>query len=778
MNKPFAMQKINFVVSILILIFSFSIRVWAQNPASVDVQSLSDQQIQQIVNEVNTRGLTIDQAAQLAQAQGASALQVEQVKRRIQELQAGKGDSIANPAAVTVRKSEFTREAFSEKAKVDVTEETKRIFGFQLFNSENLTFEPSVNIPAPKNYTLGVGDELLIKVWGASQQTYQVKIDLNGAINIPDIGPVFLSGMEYFKAEERIKKRLYAIYHGMEGPNPNTYADVSINGLRSIKVNIIGEVMAPGTYALPATASAFNALYLSGGPNENGTFRSIQLIRDNKIIKTIDVYDYLINANTQNNIQLREQDMIYIPTYQKRVDANGAFKRTGIFELNGKETVKDLIRYLGGFSDNAFLDQLSVTRITGTEKKIMDVPQSAFESFMPANGDIFTAGTIIDRFENRVTISGAVFRPGTYELTPELTLSALMKKARGVKENYYSNRGQILRLQENLAPQIIAFDVSEVLNGTSDIQLQREDQVIIQDIFSMREPRFVQVFGQVQQPGKYEFTDNMTLNDLIFQAGGLMESASESYVELSRRLSYEEAAQESDELVKLFQFSIDRELKLDKTGEQFLIQPFDNIYIRQAPSYHIQRTVSISGEVRYPGSYSISNKNERIADLINRCGGFTSGAFIPGAQMLRGGTRLEIQLDEIMKNPGSIYDYFLKEGDQLIIPEISQEVTVLGEILNPFALAYESGKNVRYYINKTGGFNEKAKPGKLYVIYTNGTTRVTKNFIIRNYPRPEPGCQIMVPQKIEKQKTDQTAKWLGIASTLSSIALVISYIIR
>lgn len=795
------MQKIKFSICIVVLLFLSINKLAAQNPAAVDVNSLSDQQIQQIVNEVNARGLSIDEAAQMAQMKGATPLQIDQLKRRIQELSFSKGKSITTPTAQSNQSSSVARETFSEKAKVSATPEVKKIFGFQLFNSDNLTFEPPVNIPTPQNYVLGIQDELTVSVWGASQQTYQLRVETNGAINIPDIGPVYVAGMEFTKAKELIKKRLVAIYQGMEGSAPNTYAEVSISNLRSIKVNVIGEVMAPGTYTLPSTASAFNALYLSGGPNENGSFRNIQVLRDNKVIKTIDVYDYLINANTQGNIQLREQDVIYIPTYKKRVEVKGTFKRTGLFELTDKEKLADLIRYVGGFNDEAFKGQLSITRITESERKVIDIPQSDYDTFALTNGDILAASGIIDRFENRVSIAGAVFRPGTYALSEGMTLSGLIKKAQGVKESYFSNRGQIVRLQSNLKPMIVPFNVDEILKGTNDIPLQREDQVIIQDIFSMSEKKTVEILGEVQKPGEFDFSDKMTLKDLIFRAGGFTEAASESYIELARRHNYAEANQMSDQLVKLYQFTIARDLKLDNHADTFHLQAFDYVYIRKAPSYYKQRSVAIMGEVKYPGPYSIGSKTERISDLIKRAGGLTPSAFVKGARMKRANTQaadallamqnvaadsltkkaekqinqdqLELRLDDIIKTPGTAFDYVLKDGDQIFIPEVAQEVRISGEILNPIGLAYQEGKGMKYYIDHSGGFGSDAQKRKTFVIYADGTTAVTHHFFGRSYPRVEPGCQIIVPKKPEKQRVDQTGKWLGIASTMATIVIAL-----
>lgn len=795
------MQKIKIVILLLICFYGLVVTAQNQNPASIDVNSLSDQKIQQIVNEVNSRGLTIDQAAQMAQMKGATPTQIEQIKRRIQELNSNQGKSIDKPSNQTLQTSKSSREAFSEKAAIKVTPEIKKIFGYQLFNSENLTFEPPVNIPTPQNYVLGIDDELFISIWGASQQTYQLRVETNGSINIPDIGPIYVSGIEYSKAKELIKKRLIAIYNGMQGEHPNTYAEVSISNLRSIKINVIGEVMAPGTYTLPSTASAFNALYLSGGPNENGSFRNIQVIRDNKIIKTIDVYDYMINANMEGNVQLREQDIVYIPTYQKRVEASGAFKRNGIFELTEKEKLSDLVRYLGGFTDRAYKAQLSLTRITEKEKKVIDVSQSIYESFTPENGDMVVASEILNRYENRVNISGAVFRPGTYELTEGLTLAGLIKKADGVTENYFSNRGLIVRLQSNNSPMNLPFNVDEVLKGSNDVVLQREDQVIIQTIAAMREKRTIQIFGEVQRPGIFDFSDNLTLKDILFKVGGFTEAASESFIELARRHNYTESNQMSDEIVKLYQFKIDRKLNLDAKADSFLLHPFDYIYVRKAPSYHEQRTVTITGEVRYPGPYSISSKKERISDLVNRAGGLMPNAFIEGANMKRvsqkaaqnmvalhntlpdsllskavaqiNNDQLEVSLKRILKNPGSVYDYLLKDGDQINIPEVSQEVRIAGEIQNPIGQAFEKRRDLKFYINRSGGFTDNARKGKTFIVYSDGTTAITRNFLWHHFPIVEPGSQIIVPQKPERIKTDSTAKWLAIATSLSTLMIAI-----
>lgn len=703
--------------------------------------------------------------------------------------------------------SATSREAFSEKADVVATPKTKRIFGFSLFNNENLTFEPSVNIPTPSSYVLGIGDEVLINVWGASQQTYQLVVNQNGAIQVTDLGPIYISGMSFEKAKDLIKKRLIAIYNGMGGDHPNTWSEVSLGSLRAIKINITGEANVPGTYNLPSTATAFNALYLSGGPNENGSFRDIRLIRNGKVIEHIDVYDFLINSDTKGNVQLRDQDILFIPTYQIRAEVEGAFKRNNYFELKENETLKDLIGYAGNFSDDAYQHRLSVTRLTDKEKAIIDVEKKDFTSFKMKNGDIVTAGAVLNRFQNRVSIDGAVYRPGTFELTPELTLSALIKKADGIKQEVYSNRGLIIREMDNRMTELIAFDVDSVLSGQKDYLLKREDIIKINDIFSMKQAQFVNISGEIQKPGQFSYHENMTLKDLVYLANGFNEAASEAFIEVSRRHNYEKAAEQMEEMVEVFTMHISRDLKLNKVDESFVLHPYDQVFVRRAPSYYTQQTVRISGEVLYPGAYSIKSKTEHVSDLIKRAGGCTKFAHIEGATLKRAyngddinldylnvstdtlsvdstirkkqANLLELNLKKIMASPHSVYDYVLKEGDAIHIPMASLEVRVVGEVMNPIGLAYEQGKPLKYYINKSGGFTDNAKQSKAYVLYVNRTTRTTRNNVLfYNYPTIEPGCQIVIPPKPERKQGDTTGKILAYASTLASLALAFAAVFK
>ena len=773
------------------------------NASAIDINSLSDSQIQRILQEVQNRGLTNDQAAELARSQGATQSQIDQIMIRIQQQQLSSqsksgqqtvSNPTVNPASVAYS---------SSKAPVKVSEKTRKIFGYQLFNSESLTFEPAINVPIPQNYILGVGDQIAINVWGASQMSYQLTIDKNGAVTIPDVGPVYISGISFEKGKLLIQSRLMAIYSGMAGDHPNTWAEVGMGGVHSIKVNVLGELNAPGTYTLPSTASAFNALYLSGGPNENGSFREIKLIRDGATIKTIDIYDFLIKADPTSNVQLREQDILFVPNYKTHVEIDGEVKQRGIFEIKESETLADLIKFAGGFSGEAYTHSLSVIRNTDKEREIKTVIEADFEKFTLQNGDLVKTSNILDRFSNRVGISGAVFHPGAFELTPGMKLSDLIKKADGLREDAFMNRGQISRMKEDNTPENISFDVRQVMNGIDDLLLKKEDRVMISSISQLRETRTVNISGQVQSPRMFDYLDNMTLGDLILKAGGFREEADLSVVEVIRRLSYEQASKVTDKINNIFQFTLTRDLKLLPADAAFKLQPFDEVYVRRAPGYRDQGTFNITGEVNYQGTFAITDKNERISDAIKRAGGLIPGAFTKGATLIRENkhsiaeaekrkllismdTTLQktylsdretfavgIELDKIMATPGSSVDLLIQAGDIINIPREMQTVKVSGSVMNPVALTFNPNHSIRNYVEMAGGYMDRAAKSRTYILYPNGTMKTTKGFIFRKSPRIVPGSEIIVPKKPEKKNTDDTLKWISIASGLSTFSIAI-----
>ena len=788
------------------VIISFQQNLSAQsrvNASTVDVNSLSDSQIQRITQEIISRGLTNDQAIELAKAQGANQTQIDQLMIRIQQMQVSNTAKIspANAIPVSVNYS-------SPKAPVKVSEKTRKTFGYQLFNSENLTFEPAVNVPIPQNYVIGIGDQLSINVWGASQMAYQLTVDKSGAITIPDIGPVYIAGISFENGKSMIQGRLKGIYNGMSGEHPNTWAEITMGGVHSIKVNLLGELNAPGTYTLPSTASAFNALYLSGGPNENGSFREIKLIRDGITIKIIDIYDFLINADPSANVQLREQDILFVPNYKTHVEIGGEVRQKGIFEIKKGETLSDLVRFAGGFSGEAYTSSLSVIRNTDRERELRTVEHADFDKFSLQNGDLVNASNILDRFSNRVGILGAVFHPGAYELTPGMKLSDLIKKADGLREEAFMNRGLISRLKADNSPENISFDLKQVMDGTNDILLQREDRVTINSIFQLREARTVTISGEVLSPQVIDYKENMTLGDLILKAGGFREEADLSVIELDRKLSYEEASKVTDKINNIFQFTLARDLRLSPADASFKLQPSDAVYVRRAPGYRDQGAFYISGEVTYQGSFAITNKNERISDAIKRAGGLTPGAFITGATLTRANpiTSAEIEkrnqlmamdstlqksnvslkasmvvgieLEKILANPGTSADLLLQPGDIINIPRELQTIKVSGSVMNPLALTYHKGLTLKKYIDMAGGYMDRAAKSRTYVLYPNGTMKTTRGFIFRNNPRITPGTEIIVPIKPERKRTDETVKWISISSGLSALSIAIITLVR
>eukprot|EP01029_Cantina_marsupialis_P011874 TRINITY_DN26371_c0_g1_i1.p1 TRINITY_DN26371_c0_g1~~TRINITY_DN26371_c0_g1_i1.p1 ORF type:complete len:807 (-),score=129.99 TRINITY_DN26371_c0_g1_i1:1163-3583(-) len=777
------------------------------NPASVNVDALSDAQIAKIVKEMEKNGTSMEEAMALARARGASQAQIDKLVVKIREYKNGKRTNIDNDnAQVDVIEPEEER---SEKKAFAPTEKNLKVFGFQFFNSENLSFEPAMDMPVSESYSLGVGDELNISVYGASQQTYQQTVQKTGSVVIADLGPIYVYGLPIKEVKEKIKARLTSIYNGMGGNSPNTFVEISLGALKGINVNVIGEVNLPGTYSLPATASAFNALYLAGGPNENGSFRKIDVLRDGKLVSSIDVYAYLIDGAIQNNSQLRDQDVILVRPYAKRVKIAGEFKRTGLFEAQKEETVADILRFAGGFTDKAYTHRLELYRNNTRTLSFRGVLADHYDQVPLMNGDSLVAGKLTERFENRVSIDGAVYRPGNYELVEGLKLSALIQKAEGLKEEAFMERAVITRKLADMSLKAISFSLRDVLNGKVDFDLKREDRIQISSKFDMREARTVEIVGEVQFAGTYAWAENLRIGDLIFQAGGFKEEAEVAGLEVSRVLDYDETSKLTKSLLHTFQFVLDRNLKINKEDEAFVLKPFDKVYVRRAPGFRPQGVANVQGEVKYSGDYGITRKDEKISDVIKRAGGITPEAYVKGASLRR---RIElseaeyqaklaiaaqdstmtdaliekvsyqivgIDLVEIMRRPGGVEDLQLKAGDQILIPSKLETVMVSGSVLSPVAHTFTDKKKLKDYIYGSGGFAERAKKGKVYVLYANGTTEATKCGLFgRRFPKVEPGCEIIVPEKPEVDKATQASKWLAIASTFATLITAIAVATR
>ncbi len=790
------------VIILILSMFLVLIHVNSQNINSknIDIETLNDSQIRRLLVEIQKRGLSEQEAINLAVAYGLSANQINVLRQRM----------------LALRTEEVTSDNFimgydtlsistSEKEFIGASQKEKSVFGFNLFNSKNLTFEPGINIPVSDSYVVGPGDGFVIDIYGISQQRYNLQVNKSGLINIPNVGPVTVGGLELAQAEKRIFDNLILIYRDLISSQPKTFVNIQLGPVKAIKVNVIGEVFTPGTYTLPGTASAFNALYLSGGPNFNGSFRSIKIIRNGKEIIELDVYDYLINGNSKVNVPLRDGDVVLVPTYNKRVRVGGNFIRTGIFESKEGESVAELIKFAGGFNELAYRRRIELHRNNGREYEMVDISHDLFANTLIQTGDSIFAGKVLSRFTNRVFIDGAVFRPGPYELTEGMTLKQLIDKADGIREDAFLERGMIMRLNDDLSLNNVSFNVSDILAGRNSIDLKREDAVTISPIDSIRQKRTVNIHGEVQKPGVFEYRSKLTLGDIIAMAGGFMESASESYIEVTRRLSYDEAAKYSNKNNHLFQFTVPRSLALNSKDASFELTPFDHIYVRRSPGYADGGLVSLSGEILYAGQYGLTRKNERLSDLIKRAGGLTPDAYASAAMLTRaveltpkakrlrevfregsdgvkftelGFEIIGVDLGKAIQRPGSSDDIILRNGDELVIPRKLLTVNISGEVLNPITMPFIEGKGLRFYINQGGGFGVKAKKNKVYVVYPNGTAAATKEFLFKSiYPAIKPGSQIVVPQKPDREKIPAAA-WVAISSGVSSLALTIITIVN
>lgn len=777
-------QQLIKTFSLLSLLFLF-LNSFAQNTEDIDAQNidistLMQKDIKKAQKAIQDAGLTIDQAAIIARQRGATAQQINDFRNRLNELTL-ENQSVTDTVEINDNQTDPAEKKGTSERVTDFETKSK-VFGAYLFNSKNLTFEPRINIQTPKNYEIGISDQVLIHIWGNSQNSYQLTVNNNGQILIPDVGPIYIAGLTFDSAERKIKQRLTEIYADMGGNPPGTFAQVNMGRLRSVQVSIVGEVATPGTYTFPVTATVFNGLYLSGGPNQIGSLRNIKVIRNNNVEKVIDVYKFLVEGDPSENIIMKDGDIIFIPPAEKRVEVTGEFKRNGIFELKRDETLFDLIRFSGGFTENAYQAKTQILRKIQQGKQIIDVDFANLSSTLLLNGDSIVNTRIIDKFKNRVIIDGAVYRPGEYEWKTGLTLSQLIAKADSLTPDAFQSRGIIVRENNDLTTSTINFSVADVSRGKKDILLQPEDSVLIRSHFNLKEQSYIMVSGEVLQPGPFQWSDNITLGDAIFLAGGLSEGADSTFIEIARRLNYNEASNLSDTLTHIIIADISRGLFINKNDAELKLKPFDQISVRRAPNFRKGETAFITGEVAYAGPYAIANKQLRISDLIKMAGGITPQAFLKGATLERyseelGVEQVAINLQEIVDNPKSEIDLFLNDGDKINIPEFMQTVKITGNVQNPFSITFEQGENAKFYIERSGGFDANAQKGKTYVQYPNGSTAVTKGLIFRRYPEVSPGSVVVVPEKPEKKAGD-TGKWLAIASAIASLSVSIATLVN
>ena len=658
----------------------------------------------------------------------------------------------------------------------------KKVFGANLFQTELLTFEPDMRIATPKNYQLGPDDELNIAIFGDVLDNFKVKVSPEGTVKILNIAPIYVNGLTIEVASERIISRLRQLYQGLNKPGSGSSAQVTLGNVRSIKVTLTGEITYPGTYTVSSLATVFNALYVAGGPSKNGSFRTIRVVRGNKVVRTLDLYDFLLRADQTNNIHLNDQDVIRVGDYENRVELLGEVKRPMIYEMVKGETFKDLLRFAGGFTEKAYTYTINVRRNTSREIRLMNITQDKVESFLPNNGDIYTIGTIIERFENKVEVEGAIFRPGIYAIEAGLTtIKDLIKKSEGLREDAFLSRATLVRRKENYDPEIMSIDLGKILRGeAADIALQREDVLKIYSIADLREKRFVNILGEVNQPGEFEYKEGMRVGDLILMSKGLKESASFANLELARRIINHGDSNKNAEKIEIISLTIDGSLQVSNEGSQLVLQPFDIVSIRKAPNYEEQRSVLVVGMVNYPGSYAIQNNKQKISDIITRAGGLRAEGYLEGAKLVRGKITVGVNLKEILSNPASQENLQLMAGDELSIPRLLQTVKLTGSVQNPLAVSYKEDYTLKEYIAEAGGFTANANRSKTYVTYANGiSNQIRKFFIFKKNPRIEPGAEIFIPALPENSKKGLTAaEAIGLTSSLVSVALTMITLIN
>lgn len=702
-----------------------------------------------------------------------------------------------NPAdQLAMTREDSLRAIREEEADQDVAKVTlrRRIFGYNLFNTIKFDPIPAINIATPSNYILGPNDQLIIDIYGYSQATYKAVISPDGYITLDRVGLVYLAGSTMEQAREKILNKLSKVYIGLlpyGGNAANTYLVVSLGNIRSIKVTVTGEVIAPGTYTLSSLSTILNALYVCGGPNELGTYRKIQVIRNSKVVATLDLYEVLMRGYAKNNIILQDQDVVQVSPFIARIAMHGNTKRNGLFELTENEKLQDAITYAGGFNQYAYKHRLKVYRNTSRERRIVDVMEADFPKFNVVSGDSVVTERLLERFENMVSIEGAIFRPGEYSLDSNPTLLELIKSAEGLKGEALTGRIAIVRTREDMIIENISVNLDDIMKGkSSDIPLKREDLITIPSIFDLTEPAYVRIQGAINNPEgeagiELPFVRNLTIEDVLIKVGGLSESASLSRVEVVRRKRNVDPTSANAQISDTYEFNVRPDLSVEKEGSNFVLLPFDEIFIRKSPNYVKQAFVEVEGEVIFPDKYGIKSKDEKVSDIVKRAGGLTPYSYLEGATLIReiqlseieieqrrraiteiansvkGNQTIEVEdvdatkkssigidLRRILENPGSTEDMILQDGDIIRIPKRLETVRVQGEVLYPTTVKYFDRNNFMNYVSKAGGFTKRSLKSKSYVLYANGSVDRTRRFLFINiYPKVAPGSEIIIPQK-------------------------------
>ncbi|KVV13951.1 SLBB domain-containing protein [Flavobacterium sp. TAB 87] len=769
--------------------------------STVQVDYMSDADVLKVKSQLDANKMSIEQAEGLVIGKGMPPSEFAKLKQRVKQLET---KNVAVPTLqVANKKNDFGRE--QEKINNNKVKDSTNalVFGSELFDIPTLNFEPDLKLATPVNYVLGPGDELQISVYGVQQFSESATVSLEGKVSIQYVGELAVSGMTIEAATQKIKNSIARVYSTVG--SGQSQVSVTLSGIRTIRVTLIGSKQ-PGNYSVSSLATVYNALFLGGGPSKNGSYRNIELIRNNKVYKNIDIYRFLTKGDQSDNISLKDNDVIRIPSYSARVTVEGEVKRAGIFEMKKGETLSDLLLFASGFTDLAYTASVNVLQKTGKEFKVQDIKATEFGMYQPQSGDVFRVSKILNRFENRITIEGAVFRPNIYSFYEGMRISDLIKQAEGLKEDAYSKRVRIIRLKSDLTTEIINANLEKALSGdlVSDIALHREDIVTVYSILDFREEYEVTIDGEVKNPGTYPYFENLTLNDLVAQVGGFTGTASKR-VEVAR-LVKSEVVDSSTKRIELINLEISAQN--NEQLKNFVLEPFDVINIRRIVTYEKPELVVVSGAVLYPGKYALAIKKETVYSVIQRAGGLNAVANAEGMKIKRPikqdqidqlesvdlrldskdstTTKLSKKLkeelkfatipvnwDKIAKDQSHYSNVTLFPGDEIIIAEMNEGVKVTGNVLLTSEIPYRKGKGFRYYLDAVGGENAKGWKKKAYIIYPNGKADVTSSFLFfRNYPKVEPDSQIVVPEKPETTKMS-TGEWVSIGSVITSLALLI-----
>lgn len=686
----------------------------------------------------------------------------------------------------------------------------KKVFGRDIFNNKDLTFEPNMNIATPQNYILGPGDAVYIDIYGASQKTIESTVSPDGEVTIEGFGPVQVSGLTVAQANARLRSTLGARYSSSK-------IKLTVGQTRSIMINVMGEVKNPGTYTLPAFATVFHALYMAGGTNDIGTMRNIKVYRNNRLVSVVDIYDYILNGKLTGNVRLADNDVISVGPYDCLVNITGKVKRPMYYEMKRNESVGTLLKYAGGFTGDAYKKSVRIVRKTGREYSVYNVDEFDMSAFHLADEDSVSVDSILPRFSNMVEVKGAVFRPGMYQVGGDInSVKTLIEHADGLREEAFTARAVMHRMKKDRTLEVVPVDVEGILDGTvPDIPIQNNDVLFIPTKQEMMEEHTITIHGEVQYPGIYRYADNETLEDFVLQAGGLKQTASTVKVDVSRRIVNPKALTTDSVIARTYTFALKDGFVIDGTPG-FKLMPFDEVYVRKSPGYYKQQNVVVEGEVMFSGTYTLSKKNQRLSDLIKSAGGVNDRGYIAGARLERKVNESErarmeavlkkakeeaeqmeieaakenkkidlkdsekikkfeipefysvgIELDKALANPGCDADIVLREGDKIIVPQYNGTVKINGAVMYPNTVGFQKGKKAKYYINQAGGFSEKAKKSQTYIVYMNGTiAKVSQN------AKPKPGCEIVVPEKEINKMT--IAEKMTIGTSVASIATMIA----